>query len=66
MKHQLTITGMSCQHCVHAVKEALESVDDLIIEGVEIGTARVQGTQDAVERAKVAIEDDGYTVVAGQ
>ncbi|MFT5143640.1 MAG: copper chaperone [Rhodothermales bacterium] len=64
MKHQLIIEGMSCQHCVHAVKEALASVDDLTVEGVEIGTAHVEGTDDALERAKAAIEDDGYTVVA--
>jgi copper chaperone len=37
----LNVSGMSCGHCVHAVREALGSVPGVKIEDVRIGSASV-------------------------
>jgi copper chaperone CopZ len=39
--HELTIQGMTCGHCVMHVKQALDAVDGMEVENVEIGKARV-------------------------
>lgn len=47
---ELEITGMSCEHCARAVKEALEAVNGVTrVETVELesGRARVEGQVDA-------------------
>jgi copper chaperone len=64
--YSFEIDGMSCGHCVAAVKEALESVDGVIVENVSIGRARIQASDDqqTLEAVKDAIEDAGYTVTA--
>ena len=57
----LAIDGMSCQHCVASVREALESVDGADVRSVEIGSAEVDA--DAPRDALVAaVEAAGYTV----
>lgn len=38
----LKIDGMSCGHCVMTVKNALESLDGVIVESVAVGSAAVQ------------------------
>ena len=61
----LQISGMSCQHCVQAVRRALETIEGVDIETVEIGRAEVQfdpGTTD-VSRITDAVEDAGYSAV---
>ena len=37
----LTIAGMSCDHCVRAVKTALNSIAGIADSQVEIGSARI-------------------------
>lgn len=61
-KVSLTIEGMSCGHCVHAVRSALESVSGATVESVGIGTATVLVDE---SRAPVgalidAVQDAGY------
>ena len=61
-KVNLTIEGMSCGHCVAAVRSALESVSGTTVESVEIGTATVLVDE---SRAPVgalidAVQDAGY------
>ncbi|HMB91201.1 MAG TPA: cation transporter [Rhodothermales bacterium] len=60
------IEGMSCGHCVKAVRQALESIDGVDVENVEIGRAQVSYDPSAVDRAHLveAIEEEGYTVSA--
>lgn len=63
-KHQveLKIDGMSCGHCVAAVREALESVPDAVVNDVGIGFARVT-VPDGVSVASQltdAVDDAGY------
>ncbi|MGA2639956.1 MAG: copper chaperone CopZ [Spirochaetia bacterium] len=63
----LNVQGMSCQHCVHAVKSsvsALAGVDtvevslekNLVTVGFDPGKTTLQSI-------KTAIEDQGYSVV---
>ena len=60
----LTIAGMSCQHCVRAVDEALRAVPGVVVEKVEIGSAVLSHTEAdghaATEAALVAVTDAGY------
>ena len=61
-----SIDGMSCGHCVAAVKEALEGVTGVAVKNVSIGSATVEfdgdaATADAITLAiKLAVEDAGY------
>ncbi len=59
MATTIKINGMSCGHCVMAVKNALKEAGVNALE-VEIGKAVVEGD---VEAAKKAIEEEGYDVV---
>ncbi|MDX1547391.1 MAG: heavy-metal-associated domain-containing protein [Rhodothermales bacterium] len=57
----IQIDGMSCGHCVRAVREALEETDGVTVEHVEIGTATVRYEGDR-SRLVEAVEDAGYAV----
>ncbi|HLO02706.1 MAG TPA: heavy-metal-associated domain-containing protein [Symbiobacteriaceae bacterium] len=61
-KTTLKIGGMSCGHCVAAVKEALTAVPGLTDLDVKVGEASFGGSAD-VEQAKKAVEEEGYTVL---
>lgn len=61
---ELQISGMSCGHCVSAVKNALQELDGVEVKNVEIGSAIVdydpsRSSPGAIESA---IEDAGYQV----
>lgn len=62
----LHVEGMSCGHCVTAVREALSSVEGALVQRVEVGEATV--TYDAREGARealaTALEDAGYRLAA--
>lgn len=62
----LKIEGMSCGHCVMAVKKELSKVTGVTVESVEIGKARVQVDETAVspDRLAKAVEEAGYRVVS--
>ena len=64
-KETIAISGMSCEHCVQAVREALSRLDGVAVDNVEIGAATVS-YGDAVSREDViaAIEDAGYSPAA--
>ena len=59
----IEIGGMSCQHCVRAVREALEETEGVEVLDVGIGTARVRFNPERVDRTRIAeaIEEAGYT-----
>ena len=62
----LTVEGMSCQHCVHAVKtsvSALKGVDavDVSLEK-KLVTVGFDPALVGMPAIKTAIEDQGYTV----
>ncbi len=65
MKRTVRIQGMMCDHCVHAVKNALEGIDGVHAEvslkdGVAVVTSA--GELDAA-RVRAVIEEEGYTVL---
>lgn len=64
MKKKLLIEGMSCNHCVAHVKEALESVEGVssVEVSLEDNCAIVESTA-ADEILKEAVEEEGYDVV---
>ena len=57
----LRIQGMSCGHCVKAVREALEHVEGVTKADVEVGRARVV-CEESVPRDALAaaITDAGF------
>ena len=58
------IEGMSCQHCIMAVRKELEKLD-LNRVVVALGSAAVDYDETRVTRAQIvaAISEAGYTVV---
>ncbi len=59
---KLEIDGMSCSHCVAAVKEALNNVDGVDAVSVEIGSAEVAVDSSAsrISQIAAALLDKGY------
>lgn len=64
MKYELSISGMSCGHCVRAVEDALSELDGVRVQSVEIGRAVVDAPDDdrAADRLKSAVHEEGYEV----
>lgn len=62
MKYELTLEGMSCAHCVSAVKEALARVDDVMVEHVAIGQAIIETADILAVHEKLVAElaGEGY------
>ncbi|HML45535.1 MAG TPA: copper chaperone CopZ [Clostridia bacterium] len=66
-KTVLQVQGMSCQHCVKAVHNAVSALPG--VESVEVNLAGKTATvtydpdQCPLERIKLEIEDQGYDVV---
>jgi copper chaperone CopZ len=65
--HELTIQGMSCTHCVMHVKQALDGIDGMEVEDVQIGKAKVWYDDEKVESAIADnIAEAGYKLVTIQ
>lgn len=62
---KVKIEGMSCQHCVMAVKKALGGVPAVLESNVQIGSALVKYDESKAKDSdiKAAIEKAGYKVV---
>lgn len=62
----LAVKGMSCMHCVNAVKKALGSLDGVKQADVVLATGKVTVEFDpakvSAENMKKAISEEGYTV----
>ncbi len=58
----LKIDGMSCGHCVTAVRTALEGVEGVTVESVSLGAATVAYDPAVVtpEELAQAVNDTGY------
>jgi copper chaperone len=61
---RIAIEGMSCQHCVMAVKKALGGVPGIIESDVQVGTAVVKYDESKVKKEDIEtrIETAGYKV----
>jgi copper chaperone CopZ len=59
----LTIEGMTCDHCLRAVRSRLQQTPGVEIEDVRIGSARIRldEGQSSLEAVEEAIADEGYT-----
>ncbi len=62
----LTIAGMTCDHCVRAVRDALQGIDGVDVETVGIGeaTVRLDEARASREGIAAALEEEGYTLAA--
>ena len=62
---ELRVTGMTCDHCVHAVTEALESVPGVTSATVDLsaGSARIEHDGADVKALLEAVEEEGYEAV---
>lgn len=60
---KLRIEGMTCQHCVRAVKGRLERTPGVQLKAVEIGSAELSfdPATTNVDEIEEAISDEGYT-----
>lgn len=60
---ELAITGMTCDHCVHAVTEAIQDV--LGVESVKVdlasNAALVTAMNADIEKILAAVAEEGYT-----
>ena len=59
---KLKVEGMTCNHCVMAVKKALSKVsgvDEVVEVSLERGEALVRGQADVAQMI-AAIEEEGY------
>jgi copper chaperone CopZ len=69
MEHlSLTIEGMTCEHCVRAVRQRLERTQGVSVEDVQVGSAKLSydASRTNVDDIEDAIADEGYTAfVAG-
>jgi copper chaperone CopZ len=62
----LEIEGMTCDHCVASVREALAGVSNAVVQSVEIGRATVDAGPEATREQLVgAVEAVGFDVVGG-
>jgi copper chaperone CopZ len=64
----LTIEGMSCAHCLHAVRGRLERTAGVDVKSVQIGSAVIDFDpgKTNLDEIEEAIADEGYTAfVAG-
>jgi len=64
MEIRFSIKGMSCGHCVMAVKKALDKLN-ISSADVKIGSASVQYDESKIssDQIKKAIENTGYEIV---
>lgn len=64
----LIIEGMTCEHCVRAVRGRLEKTPGVAVEQVNVGSAviRIDPATASLDDVQDAISDEGYTAtVAG-
>ncbi|HLV25008.1 MAG TPA: cation transporter [Gemmatimonadales bacterium] len=58
----LKIEGMSCGHCVSAVRKALEGLDGVTVENVAVGSATVSFDPAVASEEQIAgaVSEAGY------
>jgi copper chaperone len=64
----LNVEGMSCEHCVKAVKSAVGALSGVASVAVDLAKKKVEVEHDpakaTLDSIKAAIDDAGYEVVA--
>ena len=59
---KLEVAGMSCSHCVQAVKDALDAIPGVKVETVQVGSATVSFDENAASVGDLvdAVYNAGY------
>ena len=59
---ELMIEGMHCGHCVMSVRKELSKIKNLVVQDVQIGTARIQFDETLVKESELsqAVDEAGY------
>lgn len=60
----LTINGMHCEHCVASVRDALEALDGVSVENVEIGQAKISVDSVTDDELSAVLDEAGYELVS--
>jgi copper chaperone len=65
ISRELTIDGMSCQHCVTALEKELSKLEKLNLLEIQIGRASVEyeAGQITEEEIRAAVEAAGYVLI---
>jgi copper chaperone len=64
MQQVFKVQGMTCGHCVKAVTQAIQLLDQAAVVAVELDSGKVVVDSTlARERIAEAIQDEGYSVV---
>jgi len=65
VEKEIRIQGMSCHHCVMAVRKELMKIPGLVVKEVSVGSALVEfdETKVAESRIAAAVQEAGYKVV---
>jgi copper chaperone len=69
MEHlSLTIEGMTCEHCLRAVRGRLEKTPGVKVEDVSIGAATLDfdPSRTSIDDIEEAIADEGYTAFVAE
>jgi copper ion binding protein len=63
---EFKIEGMSCGHCVMAIRKELSKLDNVKIDDVQIGKAKVEFDESKTQESLIikAIEEAGYKLVS--
>ena len=61
----LKIQGMSCGHCVKALKKELDKIDGLTVHSVEIGSAKVSWSGKEIDETVLAaaVNEAGFRLL---
>ena len=67
-KLHLTIEGMTCEHCVRAVRGRLEKTPGVKVGDVQVGSVRLDydPAQTNLDDIEDAIADEGYTAFVAE
>ena len=65
---ELTIEGMSCEHCVRAVRGRLERTPGVKVDDVQVGSATIEydPATTSIDDLEEAIADEGYTAFVAE
>ncbi len=61
------VSGMTCEHCVHAVTEEITALPGVDSVTVDLGTGAVTVTSEApleVDAVRAAVDEAGYELVS--
>jgi len=64
--HEFKIEGMSCGHCIMAVRKELSRLENVKIDDVQIGKAKVEFDESITKESLIinAIEEAGFKVIS--